>query len=63
MLVNVKKSPFYGIPFAFITSLYNYYQLLDVLPVVSCVEILYFECYGLISKHFSSIDNLKILNY
>jgi hypothetical protein len=64
MLVNiVKKSQFYGIPFTFIRSLYNYYQPLDVLSVVSCVDILYCEYYGCISKICSSIDNLKILNY
>jgi hypothetical protein len=36
----ITKSPFYEIPFTFISSLYNYYQLLDVLSVLSYVEIL-----------------------
>jgi hypothetical protein len=41
MLVHVvQKLQCYGIPFTFINSLYNYYQLLDVLSVVRCVEIL-----------------------
>jgi len=41
MLVHiVQKCQFYGIPFTFIISLYNYYWLLDVLSVVSCVVIL-----------------------
>jgi hypothetical protein len=53
MLVHiVQKRQFYGIPFTFISSLYNYYQPLDVLSVVSCVEILYCEYYGCISKIF-----------
>jgi hypothetical protein len=33
----VKNRQLYGIPFTFISSLYNYYQLLDVLSVVRCV--------------------------
>jgi hypothetical protein len=36
----VQKLQFYGIPFRFISSLYNYYQPLDVLSVVSFAEIL-----------------------
>jgi len=41
MLVHiVKRRQFYGIPFPFISALYNYYQLSDVLSVVMCVEIL-----------------------
>jgi hypothetical protein len=36
----VKKSQFYEIPFTFVNSFHNYYQLLDVLFVVSCDEIL-----------------------
>jgi hypothetical protein len=32
---------FYGIPFAVINSLYNYYHLLNVLSLVSCAEILW----------------------
>ena len=40
MLVHkVHKYQFYGIPFTFTNSLYKY-QLLDVLLVVSCAEIL-----------------------
>ena len=59
-LKNVfKKHQYYGIPFTFISSLYNYYQLLDVLSVVSCVEILCCEYCGCISKIFSLISNLK----
>ena len=37
----VHKYQFYGITFTLINGLYNYYQLLDVLFVVSCAEILY----------------------
>ena len=37
----VHKYQSYGIQFTFINSLYNYYQLLDVLFVVICAEILY----------------------
>ena len=38
MLVHiVQKRQFCGIPFTFISSLYNYYQPLDVLSVVSYV--------------------------
>jgi len=41
MLVRVvQKTSIYGIPFTLIISLYNYYQLLDVLSVVNCAEIL-----------------------
>jgi len=36
----LKKRQFYGIPFTLISSLYNFYQLLDVLSLVNCVEIL-----------------------
>ena len=36
-----KKYQFYGTPFTFINSLYNYYQLFDVLFAVSCAESLY----------------------
>jgi len=36
----VQKRRFYWIPRAFISSLYNYYQLLNVLSVLSCAEIL-----------------------
>jgi len=35
-----KNVNFYGIPFTIINSLYNYYQLLHMLSVVSCAEIL-----------------------
>jgi hypothetical protein len=53
MLVHiVKKRQFYGTQFTFICSLYNYYQPLDELSVVSSVEILYCEYYGCISKIF-----------
>ena len=37
-----------------------YYQLLDVLSEVSCVEILYCEYYGCISKFYLFIGNLNI---
>jgi len=41
MLVHiVQKSQLCGVPFTFIDSLFNYYQFLDVLSVVSCAEIL-----------------------
>ena len=41
MLVHtVHKHQFYGIPFTFTNSLYND-QLIDVIFVVSCDEILY----------------------
>ena len=53
MLVHiVQKSQFYGIAFTFISSLYNYYQPLDVLSVVSSVEISYCEYYGCIFQIF-----------
>ena len=61
MLVHIvqKRQFFYGIPFTFISSLYNYYQPLDVLSVVSCGGIVYCEYYECISKIFL-IDNLII---
>ena len=37
----VHKYQFYGIPLTFINNIYNYYQMLDVLFVVRCAEILY----------------------
>ena len=41
MLVYIfKKRQFLWDPISDINSLYNYYQILDVLPVVSCGEIL-----------------------
>jgi len=41
MLVhNFKKRQIHRNPFAFISVIYNYYQLLDVLSVVICVKIL-----------------------
>ena len=61
MLVRVvKKRQFDGIPFTFVSSLYNYCQPLYVLSVVSCVEILYCEYCACISKSFSLIDNIRI---
>jgi len=48
----VQKLPFYGIPCTFINSLYNYYQLLGVLSIVSCDEILLFEYCEYISRNF-----------
>jgi hypothetical protein len=36
----VQKRQFYGILFTFISSLYKFYQLLDVISLVSCIEIL-----------------------
>jgi hypothetical protein len=36
----VQKHPFYGTSLILISSLYNYYRLLDVPSVVSCVDIL-----------------------
>ena len=35
-----------------VNSLYDYYQPVDVLSAVSCVEILRYEYYGCISKIF-----------
>jgi hypothetical protein len=44
MLVHIEqRRQYYGIPFTFITSVYNYYQPLDVVSVVGFVEISYFE--------------------
>jgi hypothetical protein len=40
---KVQKRQFNGIPFTFISSVYNYYRPLDVLSVVNCVEILYYD--------------------
>ena len=48
----VQKRQFYGIPFVFISRLYYYYRPLDVLSVVSRVEIIYCEYCGYISKIF-----------
>jgi len=40
MLVHiVQERQYYGNPFTFIRSVYTYYQPLDVLSVVSCIEI------------------------
>ena len=44
----VHKNQFYGVPFIFINGLYNYYQLLDVLFVVNCAEILYMSTVNLV---------------
>ena len=41
----IHKYQFCGFSFTFINSLCNYYQLLDVLFVVSCVEILLSFCF------------------
>jgi hypothetical protein len=57
---KTKTSISYGIPFTFISSLYNYYQSLNVLSVVSCVGILYREYYECISKIISLIGNREI---
>ena len=61
----VRKRQFYGIPFTFISSIYNYYQPLDALSVVSCVEILLFEYCDCISKNFvvdcQPLKTLKLL--
>ena len=57
----MQKCQFYVIPFTFISSLYNHYQLLDVPSAVSCAEILWCEYYERFSKFFSLIGNLKIL--
>ena len=60
MLVHVvHKYQFYGIPFTFINSLYNY-QLLDVLFVVNCAEIIYMSTVNVLPQ-FSLIGNLDIL--
>ena len=60
MLVHiVQKHQFYGIPFTFISNLYNYYQTLDVLSAVSYGEILYCVYYGRISKFFHWLTTLK----
>jgi len=55
----VQKYQFYGIPFIFIISLCNYYQLFDVLSAVCCAEILYCGYYERISK-FSLIDVINL---
>jgi hypothetical protein len=62
MLVHkIQIRQFYGIPFTFFSSLCNFCQPLDMLSVVSCIEVLYFGYYF---KIFSPlIDNLKIQNY
>jgi len=50
MLVHVvQKRQFYGIPFTFIISLCNYYQLLFVLSVVRFVENSLIKSYHIIS--------------
>ena len=41
LLHIVHKYQFYGIPFTFINSLHNYYQLLNVLFVIKCVSFLF----------------------
>ena len=52
MLVHkVHKYQFYGIPFTFINSLYKY-QLLDVLLVVNCAEILYMSTMNVLPYFF-----------
>jgi hypothetical protein len=63
MLVHtVQKRQFYGIPFTFISSRYNYYQPLDLLSVVSCVEILYCTIvYNSIVRSFVSMTSQPIL--
>ena len=61
-VILVQKRKFCGIPFTFISSLYNYYQPLDMPSVISRVEILYCEYYGCISKIFLT-DKLIIQNY
>ena len=60
MLVHIiHKYQFYGIPFTFINSLYNY-QLLDVLFVVSCAEILYMSTMNVLPQ-FLLIGKLEVL--
>ena len=60
MLVHiVHEYQFYGTPFIFINSLYNY-QLLDVLFAVSCAEILYMSTKNVL-PYFLLIGNLEIL--
>jgi hypothetical protein len=58
LLHLVQKRQFYGILFTFIRSIYNYYQPLDVLSEVSCVEILYCTIY-IFPNLFSWLTNLK----
>jgi hypothetical protein len=60
MLVHiVQRRQFCGIPFTFISGLYNYYQPSDVLSVVRCVEILYGEYYGCYFQNFHWLTILK----
>ena len=54
----VHKYQFHGIPFTFINSLYNY-QVLGVLFVVSCAEILYISTMKVLPQ-FSLIGKLEI---
>ena len=54
----VQTCQFYGIPFTLINSIYNYYQLLDMLSVVSCAEILGCQYYESISKISSLVVTL-----
>jgi hypothetical protein len=57
--VNIlHKRQFYGTPFTFISRLYNYYQPLDVLSVVSCVEICIVSTMGIFPK-YSWLTTLK----
>jgi len=51
----------YGIQFKYINSLYNYYQLSDVLSAVSCAELVCCEYCECISRIFPLIANLKLL--
>ena len=52
----VHKYQFYGIPLTFINSIYNYYQLLDVLFVVGCAYIEF-------QHNVLQITHLKVGNY
>ena len=61
MLVHiVHKYQFYGILSTCSNSFYNYYQLLDVLFVVSCAEILYMSTMNVLPQ-FLLIGKLEIL--
>ena len=50
-MLEVLKYQFCGITFVFINSLYKY-QLLDVLLVVSCAEILYMSTMNVLPYFF-----------
>ena len=50
------KTSIFEILYTFISGLYNDHQTLDVISVVSCVEILYCDYCGCISKIFIDLQ-------